>query len=69
MENIKDLITRINILTTKLKTEYPELYTFIEEQPITVPAMSHPDTNSETLKDYFQSLEHLLQHHLKTHKS
>ena len=69
MENTKDLITKINILTTKIETEYPGLYTFIDEQPITIPALDHPDADSKALKDYLQSLEQLLQHHLETHKS
>ena len=69
MENMKDLITKINSLTTKIETEYPELYTFIDEQPITIPALDHPDTNTSALKDYLQSLEQLLQHHIETHKS
>ena len=69
MKNTKELIIKINELTTKIETEYPELYPFIDEQPLTIPASDHPDTNSKALKDYLQSLEQLLQHHLETHKS
>ena len=69
MKNTKELIIKINELTTKIETEYPELYPFIDEQPLTIPVSDQPDTNSKALKDYLQSLEQLLQHHLETHKS
>ncbi len=65
----KSLITEITELTTKIETKYPELYKFIEEQPITIPSSDHPKTDEKNLLDYLDSLKQLLQHHLETHNS
>ncbi len=69
METSKKLISEITDITTKIETDYPELYKFIEEQPITVPSSDHPEANEKNLRDYLDSLKQLLQHHLDTHNN
>ncbi|GAA4275420.1 hypothetical protein [Aquimarina mytili] len=68
MNPSQNLINQINRLTTKIETQYPEIYHFIEEQPITIPSNNHCDTNDKTLLDYLDSLRQLLEHHLDTHR-
>ena len=68
MNTPKQLITEINELTTDIETDYPELYHFIEEQPITIPSTDHPDPDEAALLDYLNSLKQLLKHHIETHQ-
>ncbi len=68
MNTPKKLISEITEITTNIETNYPELYKFIEEQPITIPVSNHPETDEKTLQDYLDSLKQLLNHHLETHK-
>ncbi len=68
MNPSQDLITQINTLTTKIETQYPEIYHFIEEQPITIPSGTSCDTNDKILLEYLDSLKELLNHHLETHQ-
>ncbi len=65
----ENIISQINELTTHIKTNYPELYQFIEEQPITIPSSDHPKTDEKALYDYLDSLKQLLQHHMDTHSN
>ena len=65
LQNIENDIVR---LTTLIKTEYPELYKFLEETPITVPSVDNPDINIKVMEDYNESLKQLLKHHIETHK-
>ena len=57
------ILEEISKLTLKLETEYPELYAFLDEEPITVPSFEHPDISNKTLKDYLESLKGLLKLH------
>ncbi len=67
MDTSKSLITKISELITNIETNYPEIYSFIDEQPVTIPTDNHPDMNDEVLNDYLESLKQLLAHHLDTH--
>jgi len=69
MEKLHDLLRDITELTTNIETNYPELYKFLGENPITLPHNSEPDLEEGVFKDYLESLKQLLQHHLETHKA
>lgn len=56
-------------LTTFIKTNYPELYVFLTEDPITLPSVKHPDMNTQMMENYLESLKQLLKHHIETHKN
>lgn len=62
------ILTEISKLTSKIETDYPELYRFLDENPTTLPSRAHPKVDSNELKDYLQSLRQLIEKHLKTHK-
>ncbi len=69
MKNIRKLLTDITNLTTTIETNYPELYKFLGESPLTIPSTDHPNINIVIMQDYLESLKQLLKHHLETHKS
>ncbi len=68
MKTIRDLLIDITNLTTNIETNYPELYKFLEQSPITIPSTDHPDINIAIMQGYLNSLKQLLKHHLETHK-
>lgn len=69
MKNLQTLLTDVTKLTNTIETNYPELYKFLEENPITIPSINHPDINKNIMQDYLKSLKLLLEHHIKTHKN
>lgn len=68
MKRIQQLAEQINSLTLRIKEEYPELYQFLDENPITIPTMDHPDMGTKVFSDYLESLKDLLEHHIINHK-
>jgi len=62
------LVKEITDLTTKIETDYPEVYRFINEEPLTLTVAPYPEMGEKQLKDYLQSLQQLLKYHLETHK-
>jgi len=57
------------MLTNTMESQYPELYQFLDENPITLPLLPHPEMNKAVMEYYLQSLQELLDHHVKTHKN
>jgi len=68
MNELQSMMKEITTLTTMMETEYPELYQFLDENPMTIPTTNHPHIDIVVLKEYLESLKGLLQHHLETHK-
>lgn len=69
MNAVKNLVTKISQLTTEIETKYPELYRYLDENPMTIPASGHPEMSSEILTEYLVSLEQILQHFIETHRN
>ncbi|MET7030396.1 hypothetical protein [Sediminicola luteus] len=69
MTNSMSLLTKITQLTSNIETNYPELYRFLDENPLTIPSVSQPTIDQASLLAYFESLKQLLKHHLETHKT
>jgi hypothetical protein len=67
MKKLNALLTEISELTNKIETNYPELYRFLDENPLTLPITPHPKVDKEALEDYLQSLRQLVQHRTETH--
>lgn len=40
------LLKEINAITLKIELDYPELYEYLDENPITMPNMTHPIMNT-----------------------
>ena len=63
MEYVKTLLTKISELTRDIETNYPELYQYLDENPITIPNESNPKIDSQELQNYYNSLKDLLEKH------
>lgn len=68
MKELKKLNEEITRLTLKIESDYPELYRYLDENPMTLPTGSHPEIEKEVLSKYLQSLKEQLRHHMETHK-
>lgn len=68
MKELNSISHKIMELTSRIKSEHPELYQFLDEDTITLPLIPHPKINKSTLENYLQSLQQLLKHYLETHK-
>lgn len=69
MNDLSNTLEEITQLTNTIETNYPELYRFLDENPITIPSNDHPHIDQVTMQDYLESLKQLLKHHLETHKN
>ena len=69
MSKLQYIENEIIKITTLIETEYPELYVFLDETPLTVPSVDHPTINTKVMEDYLESLIQLLKHHIETHKT
>lgn len=67
MKNLSKLLTEITQLTTNIETNYPELYRYLDENPLTIPSTNHPHIDKQIMENYLESLKQLLKHHLETH--
>lgn len=66
MKRLKELINEINVITVKMEREYPELYKYLDENPVTIPCCKNPELNTKTFSDYLDSLKQLLEHHISS---
>lgn len=68
MNDKQVILTEIVRLTSNIQTNYPELYRFLDENPMTIPSEAHPHLDMSTLEAYLEDLKELLRHHRLTHK-
>ena len=68
MKLMQELLSEIMLLTNEIETEYPELYRFLDENPMTIPSDSHTNINKSILKEYLDSLKQLLENYLESHQ-
>lgn len=69
MKKLNVLLTKITQLTNNIETNYPELYQFLDENPMTIPVSNHPHIDKTIMQEYLESLKQLLEHHIETHKT
>lgn len=67
MSSSRDILVRINSLTVQIKTKYPELYGFLDEDPIGIASERYPDVSEKMLKYYLENLQELIITYGKTH--
>jgi hypothetical protein len=51
MKRLKEIIKEINDLTLKIELEYPELYQYLGENPMTIPNSEDPELNTKLFSD------------------
>jgi hypothetical protein len=61
MKPFKKLLTEIYDLTRDIETNYPELYQYLDENPVTIPNIAHPKIGAKELEDYLNTLKDLLE--------
>jgi len=66
MNNLQNTLKEISRLTKTIETNYPELYQFLDESPMSIPSESNPTIDKKIMQDYLDSLKQLLKHHLET---
>ncbi|WP_053976543.1 hypothetical protein [Mangrovimonas xylaniphaga] len=67
MKNVHELLTKIADITRDIETNYPEVYKYLNEDPMTIPNMEHPSVDETELREYLASLEMLLEKYKKDH--
>jgi len=60
MKTTQHLLQDISTFTLKIENNYPELYKFLDEEPITIPNVQHPHIDYNVLKDYLMGLKILV---------
>lgn len=68
MKSEKELNEAILNITNKIRNEYPELSKYLNEIPVTIPAVSTPEINTKILNEYYESLENILKKYIPTHE-
>ncbi len=65
MNTVKILLTEISQFIEEIETNYPEIYQYLDENPMTIPNMEHPKIGAEELENYLESLRDLLDKYQK----
>jgi len=68
MNELNQIMTEITQLTVNIENNYPELYAFLDENPITIPSETDPKVDLAAYQDYLESLKQLLKHHIQEHR-
>lgn len=61
MKTVKELLTEISELLLYIKKEYPTSYKHLDEDPITIPNVEHPNISTEELEKYLAVLKDLIE--------
>ncbi|RPD90714.1 hypothetical protein EGM88_15300 [Aureibaculum marinum] len=68
MKTLQNILKEITELTTTLETNYPELYRSLDENPLTIPTLEHPQMDIRVMDNYLESLKNLLESYLEEEK-
>jgi hypothetical protein len=68
MKTVKELLSDISSLLRNIETNYPEVYQYLDENPVTIPNMEHPKVSTEDLENYLATLKDLLAKYKLEHK-
>jgi len=68
MQLEKEISDKIVSITTIIREKHPELLTFLNEMPITIPDEKNPEINLKVLPEYYESLNNMLQKYLLEQK-
>ena len=69
MKSIQQLMHDIIQLTTEMETNFPELYNYLDETPLTLGEIKEKEISTQDLAQYLETLKTQLQHHIATHKN
>ena len=63
METEKEINQKIMAITRQIQEKHPELISFLNEMPVTIPDESSPEITVKVLQEYYESLENLIKKH------
>jgi hypothetical protein len=70
MSSSGDILVQIKSLHTQIRLKYPELYAFLNEDPMSLTSEKYPDVSKKMLKNYLENLQELMktcsEKHLKS---
>ena len=69
MKTINQLMLEIIQLTTVIETQYPELYKYLNETPLSLSETATKKVHTTELQLYLETLKSQLQHHIETHNN
>jgi hypothetical protein len=69
MKTVAELNENIIKITMTIRNEFPELMKYLNEMPITIPEVAHPEINHQILQEYYESLVTLLRKYAPNHSS
>lgn len=69
MKALNKLMQEVIKLTTLIETEYPELYKYLDETPLSMGLHPEKEVTIADLKIYLQTLKTQLEEYVKTHKT
>jgi hypothetical protein len=64
MNQVDDLVQ----LLTKIETNYPEVYTYLDEDPLTLCEPNSPKVSERDMANYLESLREMLSQFKLSHK-
>ena len=67
MKKIQKLTQEINELTVRIEQKYPELYRYLDENPITIPVDDQAKLTYKSFADYLESLKSILEKYMESH--
>lgn len=67
MKTEKELNEAILKITLRIHNTFPELSKYIEEMPITIPNVANPEIKVKQLKEYYDSLNNLIEKYMENH--
>ena len=67
MKKIQKLTQEINELTVRIEQEYPELYRYLDENPITISVDDEAKPTYNSFVDYLESLKSILEKYMESH--
>ncbi|HAT65504.1 MAG TPA: hypothetical protein DCS66_13040 [Flavobacteriaceae bacterium] len=67
MKKIQKLTQEINELTVRIEQKYPELYRYLDENPITIPVDDEAKPTHKSFADYLESLKSILEKYMESH--
>lgn len=68
------ILTEISQVTREIEDNYPELYKYIDENPMTLPDENNPDESNpevddQAFRDYLESLKSMLAKYKDEHEN
>ncbi|MFZ5977685.1 MAG: hypothetical protein EO766_16865 [Hydrotalea sp. AMD] len=67
MKKLNELMQEIILITTKIETDYPELYRYLDETPLVICDTEEKAICLADMEKYLESLKEQLEHHIATH--